>query len=204
MRVERSATTSHAQEHAARAEGTGTVQARVVRGRRGTAGEQGLAGGGSAGKGRAGVGSSRRRRARARRGATGARGRGAAGCGEGLAGRGRGRPERQHGGRGRGVARGGATKGRRAGARAGRPRGEQEGEGEGKLTSGIQTLAITIPRPRAPRERCNQMRERDQGEGRAGRIGLGHTADPNPRHAQPLNGIRLRIEIRNGTRRTRD
>jgi hypothetical protein len=67
----------------------------------------------------------------------------------------------------------------------------------------------------------NQMRGRDQGEGgaRMGRVGgargtragpsrtgpgwveLGHTADQNPR---PLNGIRLRTEIQNGTRRTRD
>jgi hypothetical protein len=61
------------------------------------------------------------------------------------------------------------------------------------------------------------MRERDQeegarawgGQGAPGARGpgwaeLGHTADPNPRHARPLNGIRLRTEIRNGTRRTRD
>jgi hypothetical protein len=50
------------------------------------------------------------------------------------------------------------------------------------------------------------------GQGRQGRAGqtgpgwagLGHTADRNPRHAQPLNGIQSRTEIRNGTRRTRD
>jgi hypothetical protein len=36
------------------------------------------------------------------------------------------------------------------------------------------------------------------------RAGLGHTVDPNPRHARPLNGIRSQTEIRNRTRRTRD
>jgi hypothetical protein len=46
-------------------------------------------------------------------------------------------------------------------------------------------------------------------QGRAGpdRAGLGwvgpsHFADRNPRRARPLNGIKSRIEIRNGTRRT--
>jgi hypothetical protein len=64
------------------------------------------------------------------------------------------------------------------------------------------------------------MRQMDQGEGggarmgraggargaRAGpgRVGLGHTADRNPRHTRPLNGIQSRTETRNGTRRTRD
>jgi hypothetical protein len=62
----------------------------------------------------------------------------------------------------------------------------------------------------------NQMSQTDLGEGRAwggqgraGRTGsgwaaLGHTADRNPRHARPLNGIQSQTKIRNGTRRTRD
>jgi hypothetical protein len=37
-----------------------------------------------------------------------------------------------------------------------------------------------------------------------GRAGLGHITDQNPRHARPLNEIKSRTEIRNGTRRTRD
>jgi hypothetical protein len=37
-----------------------------------------------------------------------------------------------------------------------------------------------------------------------GWAGLSHFADRNPRRARPLNGIKPRIEIRNGTRRTRN
>jgi hypothetical protein len=37
-----------------------------------------------------------------------------------------------------------------------------------------------------------------------GRAGLGHITDRNPQHARPLNGLQLRTEIRNKTRRTRD
>jgi hypothetical protein len=50
-------------------------------------------------------------------------------------------------------------------------------------------------------------------QGRAGRtgpdraglgwVGPGHFADRNPRHARPSNGLQPRIEIRDGTRRTR-
>jgi hypothetical protein len=56
-----------------------------------------------------------------------------------------------------------------------------------------------------------------QGEGRGARgaragpgrigpgwVGLGHITDRNPRHARPSNGLQSRIEIRDGTRRTRD
>jgi hypothetical protein len=61
------------------------------------------------------------------------------------------------------------------------------------------------------------MREREEGrmgggvgargaQGRAGpgRAGLGRATSriENPRRARPLNGIKSRIEIRNGTRRT--
>jgi hypothetical protein len=41
-----------------------------------------------------------------------------------------------------------------------------------------------------------------QGRAGPGRAGLGHFADRNPRRARPLNGIKSRIEIRNGTIRT--
>jgi hypothetical protein len=37
-----------------------------------------------------------------------------------------------------------------------------------------------------------------------GWVGPGHFTDRNPRRARPLNGIKSRIEIRNGTRRTRN
>jgi hypothetical protein len=37
-----------------------------------------------------------------------------------------------------------------------------------------------------------------------GWAGLGHIVDRNPQHARPLNGIKSRTEIRNGTRRTHD
>jgi hypothetical protein len=37
-----------------------------------------------------------------------------------------------------------------------------------------------------------------------GRVGLGHIAGRNPRHAQPPIGIRSRTKIQNGMGRTRD
>jgi hypothetical protein len=50
------------------------------------------------------------------------------------------------------------------------------------------------------------------GQGRQGRagwaglgwVGPGHFANRNQRHARPSNGLQSRIEIRDGTRRTRD
>jgi hypothetical protein len=61
------------------------------------------------------------------------------------------------------------------------------------------------------REKSNEP-NRFGGGGRAGQTGpdrvglsrarLGHIADRNPRHARPLNGIKSRTKIRNGTRRT--
>jgi hypothetical protein len=129
-------------------------------------------------------------------------------------------------------ARAQGRRGGRAQGREGEGEGER-GEGKGgELTSGIQLRRSPSPKPRAPQERerwererllrgRNQMRQMDLGEGgrahgvgrgaraglgRAGPgwAGLGHITDRNPRHARPLNGIQLRTENRNGTRRTCD
>jgi hypothetical protein len=43
-----------------------------------------------------------------------------------------------------------------------------------------------------------------QGRAGLGWVGPSHFADRNPQRARPLNGIKSRIEIRNGTRRTRN
>jgi hypothetical protein len=90
----------------------------------------------------------------------------------------------------------------------------------------LQTLGHHEERERWKRERevtawekSNERKRSGGGGARMGRAGgaragpgrtrpgwaeLGHTADQNPRHARPLNGIQLRTEILNGTRRTRD
>jgi hypothetical protein len=62
------------------------------------------------------------------------------------------------------------------------------------------------------REKSNETNGSGGGGARMGWAGargpdraeLGHTADRNPRHARPLNGIQSRTEIQNGTRRTHD
>jgi hypothetical protein len=53
---------------------------------------------------------------------------------------------------------------------------------------------------------CGAPGARRAGPGWAGLgwVGLGHFADRNLRHARPSNGLQSRIEIRDGTRRTRD
>ena len=103
---------------------------------------------------------------------------------------------------------------------------ERRGEGEGSSPRGpksgdrrLQILGHHGERDRGGEGRGrllrggNQMRERNQGEGRARMgvgargldwAGLGHIADRNPRHARPLNGLQSQTENRNGTRRTRD
>jgi hypothetical protein len=121
----------------------------------------------------------------------------------------------------------------RAGERGGRGREGEREEGRGGAHLGIQLRRFLTPNPRAPRdgerERWGrevaaweiQMRERRE-EGAPGRVwapgarraGLGwvgsswvgssHFVDRNLRHARPSNGFQSRIEIRDGTRRTRN
>jgi hypothetical protein len=53
---------------------------------------------------------------------------------------------------------------------------------------------------------CGAPGARRAGPGQAGLgwVGPIHFVDRNLQHAQPSNGLQLRIEIRDGTRRTRD
>jgi hypothetical protein len=124
----------------------------------------------------------------------------------------------------------GAAGGARVGEKKGRGRKREREEKGGELTLGIKLRRSVSPKPRAPRERerdgrdrgrllhgRNQMSQTDLGEGgtRIGwagapgargpdRAGPGHTADRNPRHARQLNRVQSRTEIRNETRQTRD
>jgi hypothetical protein len=120
------------------------------------------------------------------------------------------------------------------GKKKGRRRRERKGEGKEKThlrgsklrRSELQTLGHHGERERWKKEREVTAREksnepngsgeggpwgragapgaRGPGQARPGRAGLGHITDRSPQHARPLNGIQLRTEIRNRTRRTRD
>jgi hypothetical protein len=90
------------------------------------------------------------------------------------------------------------------GGRAGRE-GARQGRGLARRGGGLAGRGEAAGAgPRWGARRGSGLSRGGARWGRGARAELGHTVDPNPRHARPLNGIRSQTEIRNRTRRTRD